>query len=42
MEKQIVKGGCGHSAQEVEKSSMIVGICLLGASLVGFVALMLG
>lgn len=39
MEKEFIKGGCGHSSEEVEKSGLIAGFCMLIVAVVLFVAL---
>ena len=42
MNNETVKGGCGHSAAEVEQSAGIVGVCMIALAAVLFAALMIG
>ena len=42
MNNETIKGGCGHSAAEVEQSAGIFGICALAIAAVLFAALMIG
>jgi hypothetical protein len=42
MNDKNVKGGCGHSAAEVEQSAGIVGVCMILIAAVLFAALLIG